>query len=60
MIYSPVTWNDTYLLFMVIHNCGLYSEYLSYLIYLQIFVSREGGNKSFASVLAPGQHEGVG
>ncbi|KEH42645.1 putative glucosylceramidase [Medicago truncatula] len=25
-----------------------------------IFVSREGGNKSFASVLAPGQHEGVG
>jgi non-lysosomal glucosylceramidase len=25
-----------------------------------IFVSREGGNKSFASVLAPGQHEGLG
>ncbi|KAF1860531.1 hypothetical protein Lal_00021574 [Lupinus albus] len=25
-----------------------------------IFVSRDGGNKSFASVLAPGQHEGLG
>ncbi|CAK8571966.1 unnamed protein product [Lathyrus sativus] len=25
-----------------------------------IFVSREGGNKRFASVLAPGQHEGLG
>jgi len=32
MVYSPVTWNDTYLLFTVICNCGLYSEYLSYLI----------------------------
>ncbi|KAK2396183.1 Beta-glucosidase, GBA2 type family protein [Trifolium repens] len=29
-------------------------------IVLFIFVSREGGNKSFASVLAPGQHEGLG
>ncbi|RZB44812.1 Non-lysosomal glucosylceramidase isoform C [Glycine soja] len=25
-----------------------------------IFISREGGNKNFASVLAPGQHEGLG
>ncbi|XP_052189296.1 uncharacterized protein LOC127799362 [Diospyros lotus] len=25
-----------------------------------IFVSRDGGNKSYASVLAPGQHEGLG
>ncbi|KAL3828367.1 hypothetical protein ACJIZ3_017169 [Penstemon smallii] len=25
-----------------------------------IFISRDGGNKKFASVLAPGQHEGLG
>ncbi|KAF8402073.1 hypothetical protein HHK36_013025 [Tetracentron sinense] len=25
-----------------------------------IFISREGGNKKYASVLAPGQHEGLG
>ncbi|GMH31222.1 hypothetical protein Nepgr_033065 [Nepenthes gracilis] len=25
-----------------------------------IFISRDGGNKSYASVLAPGQHEGLG
>ncbi|XP_041011666.1 non-lysosomal glucosylceramidase-like isoform X1 [Juglans microcarpa x Juglans regia] len=25
-----------------------------------IFISRDGGNKNFASVLAPGQHEGLG
>ncbi|KAJ4968595.1 hypothetical protein NE237_015296 [Protea cynaroides] len=25
-----------------------------------IFISREGGNKTYASVLAPGQHEGLG
>ncbi|BAT94661.1 uncharacterized protein HKW66_Vig0190020 [Vigna angularis] len=25
-----------------------------------IFISREGGNKNFSSVLAPGQHEGLG
>lgn len=30
-----------------------------YLLSLQIFINREGGNKSFASVLAPGQHEGL-
>ncbi|WJX12153.1 glucosylceramidase [Trifolium repens] len=30
------------------------------LIDAKIFVSREGGNKIFASVLAPGQHEGLG
>ncbi|KAB1201644.1 Non-lysosomal glucosylceramidase [Morella rubra] len=26
----------------------------------KIFISRDGGNKNFASVLAPGQHEGLG
>uniref|UniRef100_A0A6N2JWD9 Glycosyl-hydrolase family 116 N-terminal domain-containing protein n=1 Tax=Salix viminalis TaxID=40686 RepID=A0A6N2JWD9_SALVM len=25
-----------------------------------IFISRDGGNKNYASVLAPGQHEGIG
>lgn len=60
MVYSPVTWNDIYSLFMVICNCSLYSDYLVCLLQLQIFVSRDGGNKSFASVLAPGQHEGLG
>lgn len=27
---------------------------------LQIFISRDGGHKRYASVLAPGQHEGLG
>ena len=30
------------------------------ILLLQIFISREGGNKKYASVLAPGQHEGLG
>lgn len=30
------------------------------IVVLQIFISRDGGNKNFASVLAPGQHEGLG
>jgi len=34
--------------------------YMVYLLVLQIFISREGGNKNFSSVLAPGQHEGLG
>lgn len=29
-------------------------------VVLQIFISRDGGNKNYASVLAPGQHEGIG
>ncbi|GFP98320.1 non-lysosomal glucosylceramidase [Phtheirospermum japonicum] len=28
--------------------------------YFLIFISREGGNKKYASVLAPGQHDGIG
>ncbi|KAG8481126.1 hypothetical protein CXB51_025842 [Gossypium anomalum] len=28
--------------------------------FLLIFISRDGGNKKYASVLAPGQHEGLG
>lgn len=27
---------------------------------MQIFISRDGGSKKYASVLAPGQHEGLG
>lgn len=30
------------------------------IVELQIFISRDGGNKHYASVLAPGQHEGLG
>lgn len=26
---------------------------------MQIFISRDGGNKKYSSVLAPGQHEGL-
>lgn len=60
MVYSPVTWNNIYLLYGHLQLWLIYSEYLAYLFLLQIFVSREGGNKRFASVLAPGQHEGLG
>ena len=38
----------------------VYSDDLIYLVCLQIFISRDGGNKRYASVLAPGQHEGLG
>ncbi|CAK7336249.1 unnamed protein product [Dovyalis caffra] len=31
-----------------------------YLLHALIFISRDGGNKNYASVLAPGQHEGIG
>lgn len=55
-----IKWNGVYfLLFMAILNCTLYSDYLIYLLLLQIFISRDGGNKRFASVLGPGQHEGL-
>ncbi|KAK9126432.1 hypothetical protein Scep_015278 [Stephania cephalantha] len=36
------------------------SLHLSLSLGLAIFISRDGGNKKYASVLAPGQHEGLG
>lgn len=34
--------------------------YVLNLMVMQIFISRDGGSKKYASVLAPGQHEGLG
>jgi len=39
---------------------GYYYPFLSHLgMLFQIFVSRDGGNKKYSSVLAPGHHEGL-
>ena len=51
IVYSGHTWSwnheFTFVFYFVV-------------VLLQIFISRDGGNKNFASVLAPGQHEGLG
>ena len=48
---------DTCIVFS--HKCVLRLELFLNIMIFQIFVSRDGGNKKYSSVLAPGHHESL-
>jgi hypothetical protein len=57
---GTITLGLTILTSQYILYSGYYYPFLSHLgMLLQIFVSRDGGNKKYSSVLAPGHHEGL-
>ncbi|PWZ56622.1 hypothetical protein Zm00014a_001397 [Zea mays] len=56
---SPVMENQFSVMFLSYHAVSIRLWFALNILPFQIFVSRDGGNKKYSSVLAPGHHEGL-